>query len=81
MGLMQQVTMLQTVYKNYKGCTTHEVENTILAHKVQAKMGHPTDAKFKLQVREKLLKNCPVKLVDVTNTASIFVSRISLNAW
>ena len=46
--------MLQKVH-DYQGYTKKEVETAILACKVQAKMGHHTDAKFKLPVGQKLL--------------------------
>ena len=55
----EQVAILQMIHAKYEGDTKKEVGNDIFAHKVQAKMDHYTDAKFKLQVSQKLLKIAP----------------------
>ena len=43
-----------------------------LARKVQAMIGHPTDPKFKDMVSNKVISNCPIKVIGITNAARIF---------
>ena len=63
----QAFNMLQTVRINYEGYMKKEIESAILARKVQARVGHPSDAELKKMVLEKLLENFPVKLEQITN--------------
>ena len=44
------LVMLQTVHKNFKGFTKCQVEKAILACRIQAIVGQPTDAEFKHMV-------------------------------
>jgi hypothetical protein len=55
------VAMIQTVRQRYKGFTKREVQDAIAACKAQAMTGHPTDAQFLEMVRNKTIKNCPIK--------------------
>ena len=68
----EAVNMLHTVRMKYEGYTKKGVEAYILVRKLQARFGHPSDAEFKNMARDKLLKNCPVKLEQITNANNIF---------
>jgi hypothetical protein len=66
------VAMIQTIRQHYKGFTKRKVQDAIKARKAQAMTGHPTDAQFLEMVRNKTIKNCPVKPKHITNDCSIF---------
>lgn len=46
-GSENAVLLVQTVRKNYEGFTRREVERAILARKLQARAGHPSEATFR----------------------------------
>ena len=64
--------MLQTVRQNYEGYTKREVEEAKQARKTQAMMAHPTDVVFTEMVRNKVIKNSPVKPIHATNAIRIY---------
>ncbi len=66
------VATIQTVHQCYEGFTKHKVQDAIAARKAQAMTGHPTDAQFLKMVRNKTIKNCPIKPKHITNACSIF---------
>ena len=66
------VTMLETVRKNFEGYKKKQVENAILARKMQAMVAHPPDEKFKDMVSHKSLSNFRVRVYDITNAHAIF---------
>ena len=41
------LVMIETVEKNYEGFTNKEIEKAILARKVQNRIGHPPEGRFK----------------------------------
>ena len=59
--------MLGTVRKNFEGFTKKQVKKAILARKAQAMVAHPPDEKFKQMVSYESLRNCNVKVDDITN--------------
>jgi hypothetical protein len=61
------MAMIQTVRQHYEGFTKREVQVAIAARKAQAMTGHPTDAQFLEMVRNKTIKNCPIKPEYITN--------------
>ena len=69
--------MFNTVSINYEGYTKKEVEATILAPKVQARVDHLSYSEFKHIMRDKLLENYPVKLEHMTNKNNIFGPNVS----
>eukprot|EP00970_Alexandrium_tamarense_P013771 scaffold3678_cov106-Alexandrium_tamarense.AAC.5 len=66
------LAMIQMVRDSYEGFTKKEIEMATLARKVQAMVGHPTDPKFKDMVSNKVISNCPIKVIGITNAARIF---------
>ena len=64
--------LLQTVQKNFEGFTQRQVKQAKLARRTQAMVCHPTDDKFKQMVSSKTLRNCHLKVKDVTNAQAIF---------
>jgi hypothetical protein len=72
MQSMAAVAMIQTVCQHYEGLTKCKVQDAIVARKAQAMTGHPTDAQFLEMVRNKTIKNCPIKPKPITNACSIF---------
>jgi hypothetical protein len=70
------VAMIQTIRQRYKGFTKRKVQDAIAARKAQAMTGRPTDAQFLEMVRNKTIKNCPIKPKHITNACSIFVPSI-----
>ena len=64
--------MAQTIRQRYKGYTKRKVQDAIAARKAQAMIGHPTNAQFQEMVRNKTIKNCPIKPKHITNAHSIF---------
>ncbi len=71
------MAMIQTVRQRYEGFTKREVQDAIAARKAQAMTGHPTDAHFLEMVRNKTIKNCPIKPKHITNACSIFSPSIA----
>ena len=66
------VIMLETVQKNFKGFTKKQVKKAILAREAHAMVAHPPDEKFKQMVRHESLRNCSVKVDDITNARTFF---------
>ena len=66
------VIMLETVRKNFEGYTKRQVKKAILAREAQAMVAHPPDEKFKQMVSHENLRNCDVKVKDITNAHAIF---------
>jgi hypothetical protein len=66
------VAMIQTIRQRYKGFTKRKVQDAIAVRKAQAMTGHPTDARILEMVRNKTIKNCPIKPKLITNACSIF---------
>ena len=70
------VLLVQTVRKNYEGFTRQEVEQAILARKLQARSGHPSEAVFKNKVscksKSSLFRDCPMLSKDISNAKTIF---------
>ena len=64
--------MLETVQKNFEGYTKREVKKAILAREAQAMVAHPPDDKFKQMVSHENLRNCSVKVKDITNARALF---------
>jgi hypothetical protein len=62
--------MVQTVRKNFEGYTREEVERGILARKMQAREGHPSESAFKGEVSRNspssLFKDSPITSKDIT---------------
>ena len=56
---LEAVSMLQTFRMNYEGYTKKEIEADILAHKLQARVGHTSDADFKTWCVTNSWKNTP----------------------
>jgi hypothetical protein len=63
MQTKEAVAMAQTICQSYEGYTKYEVQDAIAARKAQAMLGHPTDAQFHEMVRNKIIKNCPIKTI------------------
>ena len=63
------------IYDDY---TKKKVKAGILAQKLQARFGHPSDTDLKNMVRDKLLANCPVKLEHITNANNLFVLNVAV---
>jgi len=72
MQTKEALAMAQTILQRYKGYTKLEVQDAIAAGKAQAMIGHPTNAQFHKMVRNKTIKNCPIKPEHNTNAHSIF---------
>jgi hypothetical protein len=66
------VAMIQIACQHYEGFTKRKVQDAIVARKAQAMTGHPTDAQFLDMVRNKTIKNFPIKPEHITNACSIF---------
>ena len=66
------VIMIEIVRKNFEGYTKRQVKNAILAHEAQAMVAHPPNEKFKQMVSNENLRNCSVKVEDITNTQTFF---------
>ena len=68
------VLLVQTFCKNYERFTRGEVEQAILARKLQARLGHPNKAVFKNEVSRKsessLFRDCPISSKDISRPAS-----------
>ena len=58
--------------ENYKNYTKDQVEGVILARKSQAILRHLLDNKFTLMVSKGTLRNCDVKVAEISNTSIIF---------
>ena len=75
-GWKAAAMMVQTVRKNFKGYTREEVERAILARKMQARGGHPSEGTFKREVSRQspslIFYNSPVMPKDITNARTIF---------
>ena len=63
---------IKTVRRNFEGWTKREIQDAVSAREAQAMVGHPPDEKFKQLVSSKSLKNCRVKVNDITNARAIF---------
>ena len=72
MQTKKAAAMAQTICQRYKEYIKHKVQDAIAAHKAQAMICHPTDAQFQEMVRNKTIKNCPIKPEHITNAHSIF---------
>ena len=59
---LQAVSMLQTTRINYEGYMKKEIESAILARKVQARVGHPSDAELKKWCLKNSWKISPLNL-------------------
>jgi hypothetical protein len=57
--------MVNTVKKNFKEFTKHEIKMAQEARRLQGMIRNPTDRKFTRMVREKLIANCSVTVHDV----------------
>ena len=66
------MAMIQYILQRYEGFTKGEVQDAIAARKAQAMTGHPTNAQFQKMVRNKTIKNCPIKPKHFINAPSIF---------
>ena len=64
--------MIETDRNNFEGYTKKQVENAILARKMQAMVARTPEEKFKDMVRHKILSNCRIKVDDITNAHAIF---------
>ena len=64
--------MIETVRKNFEGFTKRQVEEAILARKIQAMVAHPTNEVFKQMVSSKSLKNSKVTVEAISNARAIF---------
>ncbi|KAL7529447.1 hypothetical protein ACHAXR_002971 [Thalassiosira sp. AJA248-18] len=75
-GSENAVMLVQTVCKNYEGFTKREVERAILARKLQARSGHPSETVFKREVsrtsESSLFRDCPISSKDISNANTIF---------
>jgi hypothetical protein len=75
-GMKAATMMVQTIRKNYEGYTREEVERAILARKMQARAGHPSETAYKREVSRQspssIFQNSPVTPKDITNARSIF---------
>ncbi|KAL7531143.1 hypothetical protein ACHAXR_008885 [Thalassiosira sp. AJA248-18] len=75
-GSENAVLLVQTVRKNYEGFTRREVERAILARKLQARSGHPSEATFKREMsrtsKSSLFRDCPITKKDISNANVIF---------
>jgi hypothetical protein len=73
------VTLIQSVHENYRGYTRREVEQAIMARKLQAQAGHPSEKVFKKEVSCKsphsLFASCPVTTRDISNAKKFLVCR------
>jgi hypothetical protein len=65
------VAMIQTIHQHYEGFTKREVQDAIAARKAQAMTGHPTDSQFLEMVRNKTIKNCPIKPKPITQSPTL----------
>ena len=60
--------MLETVHKSFEGFTKKQVDKAIEARRLQATLAHPTDKELKNMIIKGSIRNCDVKVQDVTNT-------------
>jgi hypothetical protein len=65
------VAMVQTMRQHYKGFTKREVLNATEVRKAQAMTRHPSNAQFNEMVRNKTIKNCPIKPKHIANLHAI----------
>ena len=63
---------IATVCNNFAGYTKTDIKNAILARQAQSMVEHPPDTKIKQLVSSKSIKNCRLKVADVTNACTIF---------
>ena len=66
------VIMIETAQKNFEGFTKKQVKKAILAREAQVMVAHPPDEKLKQMVGHESLRNCNVKVDDITNTQTFF---------
>ena len=68
------LVMIETAEKNFEGFTKREIEKAILARKVQSRIGHPPDGRFKeiVSLSENGLKNCPIDVSNIDVSNAIF---------
>jgi hypothetical protein len=64
--------LVNTVQRNFKGYTCHDIERAKEAQCIQGMIANPTEREFAGMVREQLLTNCPVTVRDVDNANRIF---------
>ena len=64
--------MIQTVRKKFCMFTEKKLEKAIELRDMQARMAHPTNEKFKQLVSSKILDNCSVVAIDITNARTLF---------
>ncbi len=64
--------MVNTVRKNFKGFTKHEIKMAQEARRLQGMIGNPTDREFTAMVHEKFIAKGPVTVHDVQNANQFF---------
>jgi hypothetical protein len=61
-----------TVQRNFKGYTRHDIKKAQKARRLQGMIGNLTEQEFTGMVCEKLIANCPVTVQDIHNADQIF---------
>eukprot|EP00957_Ditylum_brightwellii_P025224 1908898-Ditylum_brightwellii.AAC.1 len=68
----EALVLIQTVRNFFGKFTERQVNQSITAHDIQARMAHPTDESFKQMVNGKRIDNCPIVASDTVNARAIF---------
>ena len=71
-SVTKECMMVTTVWENLEGYTRHEIEKAKEARRLQGMIGNPTEKELEGMVREKLIANCPVTVLDVHNAKRIY---------
>jgi hypothetical protein len=71
-SVTKECMMVNTVQGNLEGYTRNEIEKAKEARRLQGMIGNPTEKELAGMVREKLIANCPVTVLDVHNAKRIF---------
>ena len=68
--------LVQSIRQNFEGYTREEVRRAIMARKMQARAGHPSENTYKKEVsrnsESSLFKNSTLTSKDITNARRIF---------
>eukprot|EP00957_Ditylum_brightwellii_P154228 11737031-Ditylum_brightwellii.AAC.1 len=68
----EALALIQTVHNFFGKFTERQVNQTITARNLQARMAHSTDESFKQIINGKTLDNCPIVASDIVNARTMF---------
>ena len=71
----EEISMIETVRKNFKGVTKRQLNKAITARVLQRLIGYPPEERYKEIVS--LHPKCPVSVTDINNARVIFGPNVS----